>query len=188
MNDDTDAEIWRRVAGGAAEDFGLIWDRHRDRVFRYLVSIGHPPHEAEDLTAIVFLELWRKRSSIVGAHESLGPWLSGAARNVSRNARRATRRYRTFLDRLPAPASVPDHSEMVALGAASELEDVKAALARATEADRRLLELTLQGATAREAGAAVGLTEGAARVRLSRLRRRLGSETNRSPQFEGGES
>ncbi|MFT4211200.1 MAG: sigma factor [Microbacterium sp.] len=91
MEDESDAVVWRRLLGGDARSFGTIWDRHRDRVFRHLIAAGTARSDAEDLTAVVFLELWRRRGAARLVNDSLAPWLIVTAQNVRRNAARAAR-------------------------------------------------------------------------------------------------
>lgn len=55
--------VWDAVLAGDSRTFGVLYDRHRDRVFRHALRQFSEPVEAEDLTAIAFLELWRRRAS-----------------------------------------------------------------------------------------------------------------------------
>ncbi len=108
--DDSDEAVWSRVRAGDSRTFGVIWDRHHARVFRHLMAGGFPRTDAEDLVAVTFLELWRKRRSVRFVEGSLLPWLIVTARNVARNAARSQRRYERFLAALPAPTPIPDHA------------------------------------------------------------------------------
>ena len=169
-----DRAVWQRTLDGDSGAFGVIWDRHRDRVFRRLLSAGNTPADAEDLTAITFLELWRRRSAVRFVDASLLPWLLVTAQNVHRNARRARRRHREFLQRLPPPDQVPDPAELIAERDSSRARRVREVLSAARPQDQHLAVLTtLEGFTLREAAAIVGISESAAKMRLSRLRRRL---------------
>lgn len=174
MRDDSDDEIWQRLLSGDERAFGLIWDRHRDRVFRHLVASGNAAADAEDLTAAVFLELWRRRTSVRFVDGSALPWLIVTAQNVTRNAARARRRYREFLSSLPVPAHVDDHAEHFAEQNDERATQLRAAIAAARPTDAALLAMTaLEGFTVTEAAAALGLSEPAARMRLSRFRAHL---------------
>jgi RNA polymerase sigma factor (sigma-70 family) len=189
VTDDSDDAVWRRVVAGEARAYGQIWDRHRDRVFRPLIVRGSAPGDAEDLTAVVFLELWRRRGAVRFVDGSLLPWLIVTAQNVLRNADRAQRRYRRFLAALPDPPQVPDHAEHIAEQNDERLVRLRSAIAAAKPADARLLAMTaLEGFTVREAADALGLTESAAKMRLSRLRADLRSTVDAQPLLEGGPS
>ncbi|MFC7403842.1 RNA polymerase sigma factor [Georgenia alba] len=173
MGDGDDEAVWARVCAGASADFGIVWDRHRDHVHRYLITVGTDRADAEDLTAVVFRELWRRRRTVrFNDDGSLLPWLLATARNVHRNAARSRRRFRAFLDRLPPPE--PTAPADRAIDATSDLVQVRQALATETNPlDRELLGLTLEGMTIAEAAGTLGLTEAAAKTRLTRLRSRL---------------
>lgn len=168
-----DEAIWRHVVAGDAAAYGLIWDRHHARVLGHLVRAGHSRHDADDLTAVAFLDGWRRRSSVRFVDGSILPWLVVTARSVSRNAKRARRRYSHFLANLPPADSSPDPLDEIAD------EDAAARLLRTIAQDMRardgdlLAMAAIGGFTVQEAAAALGLSEAAAKSRLSRLREKL---------------
>lgn len=171
MMDDSDEAVWARVTTGDARAFGVVWDRHHARVFRHLRASA-PTADAEDLTAMTFLELWRRRRAVRFVDGSLLPWLIVTARNVARNASRAARRYERFLAALPAPAPVDGPEARLELD--ERTASVRAALREAKPVDADLLAMTaIEGFTVAEAAAVLGLSESAAKMRLSRLRTRL---------------
>jgi hypothetical protein len=49
--------LWCRGRGGDAAAFGLIFDLHRDRVFRHSLRILQNHDDAEDACGVAFLEL-----------------------------------------------------------------------------------------------------------------------------------
>jgi RNA polymerase sigma factor (sigma-70 family) len=186
VEDDSDEMVWRQVLSGDSRRYGKIWDRHRDRIFRHLIASGNTASSAEDLTAATFLELWRHRGTVRFVDGSLLPWLIVTAQNVSRNAARATRRYERFLVALPPPPVVPDPADPIADRDDEHLIALRAAIAAARPADATLLAMTaLEGFTTREAAAALGLSESAAKMRLSRLRARLRTAVTAQPFPEG---
>lgn len=187
MTDETDEVVWALVLSGEVRQYGIIWDRHRDRVFRHLIASGNTAATSEDLTAVTFLELWRRRGSVRYVDGSLLPWLVVTAQNVSRNAARAKRRYDRFLAALPAPAVVPDPADQIAESSDERIVALRAAIAAARPADAQLLAMTaLEGFTIREAAAALGLTESAAKMRLSRVRTKLRAAVSPHLLPEGG--
>jgi RNA polymerase sigma factor (sigma-70 family) len=169
----TDTEVWEAVLAGQSESFGLIWDRHRNRVFRHLLGSGVSAPDAEDLTAVTFLELWRRRRAVRFVDSSLLAWLLVTAGNVSRNAKRSRGRYQAFLVKLPKSDFVEDPAEVVA-GGDSRGDALAVLLDKVGRLDRQLLTLTaVEGFTVAESAAALGLSEAAAKMRLSRVRKRL---------------
>lgn len=184
MEADSDAAVWQAVLAGDADGVGVIWDRHRDRVFRHLLGAGSGSTEAEDLTAVTFLELWRRRTAVRFVDSSLLPWLLVTASNVARNAARSQRRYQAFLARLPKPESI------TAAADAAPSTRRGQALARSWPSvgrlDRQLLMLTaVEGFSVAEAATALGLSEAAAKMRLSRTRKRLHTAIDEHLLVEG---
>lgn len=94
-----DAALWRRAAAGDHDAFGVLFDRHSSAVYSYLFRRTADWSAAEDLTAAVFLQAWRKRSQVVFDGESVLPWLLGVARLLLRNSVRARLRYQAALTR-----------------------------------------------------------------------------------------
>ena len=183
----TDEQVWIAVRDGDSAAFGLIWDRHRDRVFRHLLGAGAGVSDAEELAAVAFLELWRRRGSIRFVDGSVLPWLLVTASNVARNARRSRARYRAFLTRLPRPDQGIDTADVL-LGRTDDgrSDGLMRAMTSLGQMDRRLLMLTaVEGFTIGEASQVLGLSSAAGKMRLSRLRRRLRSSIGTQAVMEG---
>jgi RNA polymerase sigma-70 factor (ECF subfamily) len=103
------------------------------------------------------------------------PWLFGIARlclaNATRSSDRAGRLGRRLADSFE-PGAVPDPATVHERSADVRL--VRAALDELPDDDRELLTLIAwEGLTPTQAATALGLTAGAARVRLHRARARL---------------
>ncbi len=163
-----DLPLWAASLSGDGEAFGKLWDRHGDAVFRQALRRLSDHTDAEDATAVTFLEAWRLRGRVRLVDGSILPWLLRTCDNVSRNQARARRRYKAFLGGLPAPAAVD------ALDGFELRDQAKAVLAELSPVDRELLTLTaLEGLNLREAGARLGLSHEAARARLSRAKAKL---------------
>ena len=187
MDHVTDERVWFRVLDGDSDAFGLIWDRHRDRVFRHLLGSGVGVSDAEELSAVTFLELWRRRASIRFVDGSVLPWLLVTASNVARNARRGRARHQAFLARLPRPDHAIDTADVVVgLAGDGQSDGLARAMTSLGQLDRTLLMLTaVEGFTISEASQVLGLSETAAKMRLSRLRRRLRSSIGAWVAVEG---
>ncbi len=171
-----DPELWYRVLDGDGRAFGTIYDRHRDRVFRHLRWLGSANTDAEDLTATVFLELWRLRARVNIVDASLLPWLLATATNVMRNANRARRRYRALLASLPPGRDAMDASVIAEdrLEVERRARSLAAAAKRLSVADQQLLFLTaFEGLSLDQVSQMLGISYGAAKTRLSRARSRL---------------
>nr|WP_167043859.1 sigma factor [Salinibacterium sp. ZJ454] len=60
----SDVELWQSSLAGDGAAFARLFDRHRDRVFLYARRLLEIPADSEDVTAIAFLELWRRRDDV----------------------------------------------------------------------------------------------------------------------------
>jgi RNA polymerase sigma-70 factor (ECF subfamily) len=170
------ANFRARIRAGDADAFGALFDEHADAVHRHAVwSLGDQAH-AEDVVSLTFLEAWRIRATLHPDGDGLRPWLLGIATNVLRNRRRAARRHREALGRLPAPDPVADFADEVVarLHDAEQLAAAVAALRALRRTDREVFLLCvwsqLDYASAAEA---LGIPVGTVRSRLSRARTRL---------------
>jgi len=95
--------VLERVRDGDADAFGELFDLHHDRVFRQALRMTASLHDAEDVTAVVFLEAWRRRDAMREVNGSVIAWLLVMTNFVFRNYARASRRYREGLQQLPPP-------------------------------------------------------------------------------------
>lgn len=175
---DSDEVLWRRAVEGDGEAFGCLFDRHRDRVFRHCVRLVSSRQDAEDVVAVAFLEMWRRRRDVRLVGGSTLPWLLVTATNVARNVERGTRRYRALLTRLdrgdlsPDPAVPPGGSDALGMS-----DGTAAALSSLGDTDRHLLRLVvIDGFSLTEAADQLGLTVSAAKSRMHRSRGRLRQE------------
>jgi RNA polymerase sigma factor (sigma-70 family) len=175
MSEPTDPDLWRRAAGGEAPAFGILFERHARAVYNYCFRRTGDWSQAEDLTAVVFLEAWRRRRQLRLERDEAIPWLLGVATNVIRNSRRSQRRHRAALQRLPR-----EKVEDFALDVDERLDDerrmraVLRALRELSPADQDVLALCVwEGLSYEQAAVALGTPVGTVRSRLSRARSRL---------------
>jgi RNA polymerase sigma-70 factor (ECF subfamily) len=160
---------------GDGEAFGVLFDRHRERVYWHACRLASTGHDAEDIVASAFLELWRRRDKVRLVDCSVLPWLLVTTTNVGRNASRGQRRYRQFLERLPRAPEQPDAAEVAldthALGADARLREGLTAL---NKTDAQLFALVaLEDYPVSVAAELLGLSVSAARARLHRVRGKL---------------
>jgi RNA polymerase sigma factor (sigma-70 family) len=189
---ESDEALWHRSLAGDGEAFGGLFDRHRDRVFRHACRLVDARHEAEDVAASAFLELWRRRADVRLVEGSVLPWLLVTTTNLGRNTARSTRRYRQLLERLPRAEEQPDAAE-VALGIHALGVDagLRAGLRSLSKTDAHLLVLVaLEGYPVPAAAEHLGLSVSAARARLHRartgLREHLSDDPTEISDHQGG--
>ncbi|WP_224760575.1 RNA polymerase sigma factor [Salinibacterium sp. ZJ450] len=172
----SDVELWQSSLAGDGAAFARLFDRHRDRVFLYARRLLEIPADSEDVTAIAFLELWRRRDDVRIVNDSVLPWLLVTVGNTARNSARARRRHGRFLATLPPADHQPDVHDDIAdrLDGEGERRALRQAMRELSPVDQQLLTLThFEGLTLHEASDALSIGYGAAKTRLSRARSRL---------------
>jgi len=188
MGEISDAEL---IAASRTDgtSFGVLFDRHVDRIFAYVVRrIG--PSLAEDLTAETFARAFEHRTRFVPTQESAGPWLYGIATNLIHKARRAERRQLAAYRRTGAiAAGSPDD-----FGDAEDRVDAERAAERFVSAleglargDRdALLLFVWEDLTYEEIAAALHIPAGTVASRINRARRQLRAAPGRSGEYSIG--
>ncbi|RFA09903.1 hypothetical protein B7R54_12340 [Subtercola boreus] len=171
-----EAATWIRAAAGNATAFGVMFDTHRDRVFGQALRVLRSPHDAEDATALVFLEAWRRRDAVRVVDGSIVGWLLVTTNFVCRNLVRSARRYRAVIDILPPPTAEADPSDDVdaRLDGRERRARVQSAFAALSPNDQNVITLcVIEELTTEQAAEALGVPAGTVKSRLSRAKRRL---------------
>ena len=179
-----DAALWQQAAAGRHEAFGVLFDRHSEVVYNYLFRRTADWSAAEDLTAAVFLQAWRRRGQVVFDGDSALPWLLGVARLLLRNTVRARRRYQAALSRVGSepvdpPAGLGDPADLIAgrLDSEHQMAEVRQSISRLPRQQREVIELCVFAGLDQQAAAiAIGVSVGTVKSRLHRARQRLRSE------------
>ena len=172
---DDEATTWSRARDGDGAAFATLFRLHQARVYRRALSMLDSAHDAEDVTAATFFELWRKRRTVRVVDGTVLPWLLVTTVNLARNHRRGAGRYRAVIASLPREETTNPESTAVT-NIETRLLGVRLAdaVARLSSTDAALLTLTaLDELSISDAAAAVGIKPGAARMRLLRARLRL---------------
>jgi RNA polymerase sigma-70 factor, ECF subfamily len=165
-----------RVRAGDEGAFAVLFREHGKAVYNHCFRLTGDWEAAEDCASLVFLEAWRLRTKVDPVGGSLLPWLLGVATHVVHRRRRVARRHQRLMERLPAPALLPDFADEV-VGRLEDQERI-AALRQVLDwlprADREVLALCVwAGLDYAGAAEALGVPVGTVRSRLSRARRRL---------------
>jgi RNA polymerase sigma-70 factor (ECF subfamily) len=179
-----ESELWAAALGGDSEAFANVFDLYKDRVYRHALRLVCNVHDAEDVTAGAFLELWRRRAAVHQVEGSVLPWLLVTATNLARNSARSLRRYRALLGSLPRSAPAPGTSEVAFddVDEARAAERLRAALGSLSPSDAAIIALTgFEGFSPSQAAAALGISDGAARARLHRARARVATALDGLP-------
>lgn len=165
----------RKVLEGNAEAFAPLVERYSRPIFALVVGIVGQREEAEELTQDIFLKAYTKLSTF-NHRSTFSTWLYRIACNTALTAVRSKgRRFALFdfsrAERLP---DLPDEEELTALSEAQE-EALRAALDRLAPDERALIQLHYyENRPLSECGEILSLTESNTKVRLHRIRKKLG--------------
>jgi RNA polymerase sigma-70 factor (ECF subfamily) len=175
---DEDRLIARAVKRDAAA-FGILYERHLDRIFRYIYYRVGSNGEAEDLTEQVFLKAWEA----IERYESRGvpfvAWLYRLAHNLVIDQYRS-RRVTVALDDI-GEAEEPGADIVDAVEDKLDAEEVRLAMRKLNPEHQQLIVLRfVEGLSHAEVAQITGKSEGATRVvqyrALQALARALRSE------------
>lgn len=158
-----------KARGGDVDAFEALVRRHRTQVYRIALRILGDPHDAQDVTQDVFIQVWTALASFVGG-STFSTWLYRITVNRSLNHRQRRR----------VTLPLPEHDPPAGTGPADVViarQRVKAT-ARAVAslpADQRAVFVLhqMEGFSYPEVAAILNLPEATVRGRLARARRAL---------------
>lgn len=173
-----DTQLLARTSRGDADAFAAFFRRHERPIAAFAIRRCHDADEVADVVSETFLVALRRAGDFRPERDDALPWLYGIAANVLRDRRRARDVRRRLLRRLgtATPSLTADESAAIetAIDASRSADELRGALLTVPAGERAVFELVaLEGLTPAEAAQALDLTQNAARLRLSRARRRL---------------
>jgi RNA polymerase sigma factor (sigma-70 family) len=166
-----DMELVREYGRSNSEAaFAALVSRHLNPVYSVALRQTRDPHLAEEVTQAVFIILARKAKSL-GEKTILSGWLCRAAQYASADALKARRR-RQFREReahLQTASQEPGPDVWAQIGPLLDL-----AMAQLGDKDHHAMVLRFfENKSLQEAGAALGTSKDAAKMRVSRALERL---------------
>lgn len=106
--------LWNRMRSGDVDAWGLLFERHSPRVYRFCMRFLGDSSEAEEVLSEAFLEAWRSRRFFVIQDDSALPILLAIARRVCQKRLRFLQRFqRTQLASTSTPQLGFDLAEQV---------------------------------------------------------------------------
>ncbi len=170
----SDNALMLKVKSGDLEKLGLLYERHRKRLFGFFYNLGNEPSVSEDLVQNVFLRIMKYRGSYT-AEGMFTAWMFKMARNVNYDYHKKMSREKISRNKKSEELVEPtedDFNESVEKEGNSIL--LRKALAKLSDEKRELLILSkYKGLKFAELGQIVGCTEGAAKVRVHRALKEL---------------
>jgi RNA polymerase sigma-70 factor (ECF subfamily) len=149
-------------------DFDSLYQRYARDVFRFALYLCGREDQADDIAAETFVRAWLAREPI--REGTVKAYLFAIARNLYRADRRASARVADLPDTMHAPGPSPEERA----SARGELSRLLARLQTLPELDRAVLLMRAEDDMSyEEIAAAVGISPGAAKVKVHRARVRL---------------
>lgn len=164
----SDSLLLGRIAKGDRNAFHALYERHADRIFRYVLGLIRKPHLAEEVLQETMLAVWNGAAKFRGASQ-VGTWVLGIARNQAYGLLRREERGRRLPeepDKTADPA--PDIERSVA---------VTDALETLPPAQREVLHLVYyENLSVRETAEILGIPAGTVKSRMFHARQTLEKE------------
>ncbi len=168
------ASLVATIKGGDLSGLGVLFDEYGDDVYRFLVRIGVPPSDVEDLVQQTFLDVLAAAPRFQ-ADAAVKPWLFGIAAMVARRHRRSAGRMferlrRWALERTVETPPTPDECFEVGAQAIRAQRALDALSPRKREA---FVLVVLEGLAGEEAAIAMGVPVATVWTRVHHARREL---------------
>lgn len=173
--DAPDEELLSRHVAGDPDAFGIIFQRHKDRLWAVAIRTLGDPEEAADALQDAMISAFRRASSFRG-DSAVTTWLhrivvNAALDRIRRRAARPTTgtEDEDALEALATGGSISDPA-----GATDTAMDVQAALRRLVpEQQAALVLVDMLGYSIADAAEVLGISEGTVKSRAARGRARL---------------
>lgn len=153
----------------------FLFDEYRDRLLRYVVSIGLSIHDGEDVIQEVFLSLFR-HLKLARSRENLQGWLFRVAHNLALKSRNKKQRQQARVASEPElmlarvdPGENPEEQ----LANRQQQKRLRAVMQALPEQDRWCLYLRAEGLRYRDIASVVGISLGAVANSLAKSMERL---------------
>jgi RNA polymerase sigma-70 factor (ECF subfamily) len=168
------------ISGSQPEAFGELYERHVNRIYNYIYYRTGNHHDAEDLTARVFVRALRHVENFEDKGVPFTAWLYRIAHNLVANWHRdRSRRPVIPLEKHVAVSEISEHPETEAI-ALEENELLLKAIRRLPEERQALLIFKfVERMSNAEIGELMGRTEGAIKSLYHRTLNALRDEVRR---------
>lgn len=173
----TDEQLLTRASRGDEAAFLLLYERHKDAVFRFAYRMLGASAQAEDITQDCFLSLIRRPEGFDHSRATLRTYLLGAARNLSLKSLRRQGQETALEDFTEEPATGRTEEPLQKLLVEELVFEVSRAVASLPVLQREaLLLFEYEELSLKEIAVIAETDVGTVKARLHRARRRLRRE------------
>lgn len=170
----SDRLLLEAAAFGEQAAFKLLWHRHRNVVYAYAMTTLGDEDAAESVVADSFVVAWKKRVELAAEVQDFRAWIMRVAELHCRNVERKARRRSAGPDIAEYVSMVPDDDPEQTIELRDLVHNIRREVAQMSGTDAALFRQVIdEGAQLKDAAAAIGLSEGAAKMRMKRIRARL---------------
>lgn len=172
----TDNNLMRKVKSGDLDKMGLLYERHKRRLFGFFYNMNGDAMLSEDLVQNVFVRMMKYKHTFTGEGSFLA-WMFTTARNVNHD--HYNRHRKSFNERELSSVEYKMESDSNAEAEMDKKERqklLKVALSKMDVEKREVLVLSkLKELKFSEVGEVLGCSEGAAKVKAHRALKELRS-------------
>ncbi len=176
LQDLTDNSLMLKVKKGDLDKLGLLYERHKKKLFGFFYNLGNNPSISEDLVQNVFMRMLQYRSSYSG-EGTFGAWMFRMARNVNydhhKKASKSEVSHNISSDTIKDPLEDTLNDAVEMEGTHVQLH--KALNKLSAEKKELLVMSKYKGLRFSELAEVIGCSEGAAKVRVHRALKELRS-------------
>ncbi len=169
MHQLTDNALMLKVKSGEVDKLGLIYERHKKRLFGFFYNLGNDPMTSEDLVQNVFVRMLKYKKSYTG-EGSFMAWMFRTARNVNYDFHKKNKKNTNQTDVAAIAYKLEDEtSELERMDKKDTMVQLERAMHSLPMEKREVLILSKYKAMKfSEIGEVLGCSEGAAKVKAHR--------------------
>lgn len=175
----SDLDLIRQCRAGTAEAFGVLVERHQDRLYAALVRMLGSTEDAREAAQDAFVHAYQKLDTFQGT-AAFSTWLFRIAVNAAFSRRRRSKRYKASLNGTPGETGYEPADGRLDADPSQPLEQsetqklVREALSALPDDYRTALVLKeMEGLRYEEIAEIVGVPIGTVRSRIHRARHEL---------------
>ena len=167
-----DCDLLKQIALGDQLSIRTLFERHQNRVFRYVLRLIRDESYAEEIVNEVFFSVWAKAASFNG-RSAVSTWIIAIAYKKAINHLRKCREVQLDEEVAHLVVDTADDPE-IAISKSDANSLVRASLDRLNPKHRQVIDLAYYHEhTVRQIAATTGILEGTVKTRLYHARRRL---------------